>query len=180
MRSVAAILFIPLSQILYTMIYWIAGVSGSGKTTVGRLLAEQLSLPFFDADDFHPPENIAKMRAGIPLNDLDRAGWLAALHQQAHREHQQKGAVFACSALKQQYRTILAAGLEAHTRFFLLDGSFDLIMRRLQARKDHYMPPELLQSQFDILEYSEEVTRISAEHAPEDIVAKIVIRELEV
>ncbi len=155
-------------------IYWIAGVSGSGKTTVGQLLAQQLSLPFFDADDFHPSENIAKMRAGIPLDDQDRAGWLAALHRQAQTEAASKGAVFACSALKTQYRAMLASGLEQHTRFILLDGSFDLIMGRLQARKGHYMPPALLQSQFDILEYSEDVTRVSAENTPEDIVAEIV------
>ena len=156
------------------MIYFITGVSGCGKTTVGQLLAAQTGLPFFDADDFHPEENIAKMRAGQPLNDTDRAGWLSALHAQAIACVPTNGAVFACSALKNLYRKRLSEGIEAHTRFILLEGDFDLILSRLQARKDHYMPASLLQSQFDILEVSAEVLRISIAHPPEEIVAQIL------
>ena len=140
-------------------IIFITGVSGSGKTTVGQLLAEQTSLPFFDGDDFHSPANVAKMQSGTPLNDEDRMSWLAAIHDKALEmlSAGDGGAIFACSALKKNYRDILENDIVGQTLFVLLDGSYDLISQRLQARKGHYMPPALLQSQFDILERSEDV-----------------------
>jgi gluconokinase len=130
----------------------IMGVSGSGKTTVGQALAQKLGWDFFDADDFHPPENIAKMEAGIPLNDSDRAPWLAALHGQllstlkaGHHP------VLACSALKATYRAQLLEGMDGIAVIYL-KGSYALIWSRMSTRASHYMKPEMLQSQFDALE----------------------------
>ncbi|AEW93262.1 MULTISPECIES: gluconokinase [Streptomycetaceae] len=128
----------------------VMGVSGSGKSTVGGLLAERLGVPYAEADDFHPPANIAKMSAGHPLDDADRAPWLNSIAEWIAR-HNGDGGVVTCSALKRRYRDRLreaAPGL-----FFLhLDGSAELIAARLQARMEHFMPPELLRSQLDALE----------------------------
>jgi gluconokinase len=130
----------------------IAGVSGCGKTTVGTLLAERLGCEFADADDFHPPENIAKMRAGIPLDDADRAGWLDALGRfLAGRER----VVLACSALKRRYRDRLRE-LGGELRFFVLEVERAVLAGRLEAR-EHFMPASLLDSQLAILELGEEV-----------------------
>ncbi|WP_432097227.1 gluconokinase [Streptomyces sp. bgisy100] len=124
----------------------VTGVSGSGKTTVGRMLAERLGVPYADADDFHPPENIAKMSAGTPLDDADRLPWLDAIGAWLAR-HAEHGGVASCSALKRRYRDRLAGC--APTAFFVhLDGSPELIEARMRARKGHFMPPALLRSQF--------------------------------
>jgi 6-phosphogluconate dehydrogenase len=131
-------------------IVFIMGVSGSGKTTVGKMLSQQMNLSFFDADDFHPAANIEKMKAGIPLADDDRKEWLQILHQIA-KEHQQTGTVIACSALKQIYREQLAEGLK-NVKWVYLKGSYDLIHERLLQRPHHYFSASMLQSQFDILE----------------------------
>lgn len=156
-------------------VIFITGVSGSGKSTIGRLLSERTGLPFFDGDDFHSPANVAKMRSGIPLDDTDRMGWLSAIHVKAvEMLTSGNGAIFACSALKKMYRNILSEGIAAQTRFVLLDGSYDLILSRLQARKGHYMPPALLQSQFDILERSEDVEAVDLGKSPEEIVGQIL------
>ena len=128
------------------------GVSGSGKTTLGKALAQRLGWEFFDADDFHPPENIAKMAAGIPLSDSDRAPWLAALHHQLLSTLSADcHAVLACSALKEPYRARLLEGMGGITVIYL-KGSYDLIFSRMSIREDHYMKPGMLQSQFDALE----------------------------
>ncbi|MBL8309485.1 MAG: gluconokinase [Burkholderiales bacterium] len=128
------------------------GVSGSGKSTLGRALADALHGTFLDADDFHPPENVEKMRCGVALNDSDRAPWLNRLNGEL-RARQTAGecAVLACSALKARYRDTLAAGLPAVDWVFL-DGDAEVIAARLRERRDHYMPPSLLQSQLDALE----------------------------
>lgn len=155
---------------------FITGVSGSGKSTIGRLLSEQTGLPFFDGDDFHSPANVAKMRSGIPLDDTDRMGWLSAIHEKAvEMLATGNGAIFACSALKKMYRDILSEGIESQTRFVLLDSSYDLILSRLQARKGHYMPPNLLQSQFDILERTDDVVAVNLEKTPAEIVEQIML-----
>ncbi len=132
-------------------VYIVMGVSGCGKTTVGMALADKLGCPFFDGDDFHPPENVAKMAGGVPLNDVDRHPWLARLHDLlAGYVAQGETAVLACSALKKKYRDQLRVNHE--TCFIFLHGNFDLIWERMQARQNHYMKAEMLQSQFDTLE----------------------------
>ena len=134
------------------MIVVVMGVSGVGKTTVGKLLAELAGWIFYDADEFHSPENIAKMRSGTPLTDDDRWPWLDRLNALLKDEDRSgRSAVLACSALKQRYRDRLARGIDG-IRWVHLQGSFDLIKSRLDARKGHYMSAQLLQSQFAALE----------------------------
>ncbi len=125
------------------------GVSGCGKSTVGAALAEHLCVPFADADDLHPSTNISKMSAGHPLNDDDRRAWLDAVGQWL-AEHS-GGGVMSCSALKRKYRDRLRAHCPT-TVFLHLSGSPDVIAARQSARKGHFMPTNLLQSQFDALE----------------------------
>ncbi|WP_222984379.1 gluconokinase [Flagellimonas meishanensis] len=156
-------------------VFVVMGVSGTGKTTVGKLLAEKLDLPFFDGDDFHPESNIEKMSVGIPLNDQDREGWLRALNQLA-MDHKLSGAVIACSALKESYRVILRNQMGILMRFIFLDGSFDLIKRRMEQRKGHFMPLELLQSQFDTLEIPENAISVSVDQTVEKIVSEILMK----
>lgn len=128
------------------------GVAGSGKSTLGSALAEALGWPFFDGDDFHSQANRDKMAAGQPLDDADRAPWLARLRQLiAEHLAQGESLVLACSALKQAYRQTLAAGDPA-VRFVYLQGDFDTLLSRLQQRQGHYMKAEMLRSQFAALE----------------------------
>lgn len=133
-------------------VYLVMGVSGSGKSTVGRALAQRLGVPFYDGDDFHPAANVAKMSRGIPLDDADRVPWLARLHDLI-AGHLARGAtaVVACSALKKQYRDQLRAGSDG-VNIIYLQGSFALIQQRMAARPDHFMPAGMLRSQFDALE----------------------------
>lgn len=128
------------------------GVSGSGKTTLGRLLSQRLGWDFYDADDFHPAENIAKMARGQPLTDADREPWLDRLRDliAACKATNHPG-VLACSALKQKYRRRLIQN-DPDVRVVYLKGSYDLIWSRMQTRTDHYMQSNLLKSQFDALE----------------------------
>ncbi len=159
-------------------IYLIMGVSGSGKSTIGQALADKLGCPFYDGDHFHPPENVAKMAGGQPLTDEDRIPWLARLHQMM-MAHEAKGetAVFACSALKKSYRDQLRAGLKT-VQFIHLQGSFNLIWARMQARQGHYMKAPMLQSQFDTLELPSpnEATTIPADEDVETILDIICTR----
>jgi gluconokinase len=134
------------------LIIIVIGVSGSGKSTLGRALARALDWTFIEADDFHPPRNIEKMRRGEPLNDDDRAPWLVELHRQiAAFDRQGRDAVLACSALKQSYRAVLSRDIGA-LRFVFLDGEAELIRARLRSRKAHFMPAGLLDSQLATLE----------------------------
>lgn len=130
------------------MIVVVMGVSGCGKSTLGALLASHLGYPFLDADEFHPPENVAKMAAGTPLTDADRQPWLELLNKKLRGL---ENAVLACSALKESYRKILAQGLTDY-RFVHLRGSIELIRARLGERRHRYMPASLLESQFAALE----------------------------
>ncbi|GAA4664752.1 gluconokinase [Streptomyces chumphonensis] len=133
-----------------TALVVVMGVSGSGKTTVGTRLAERLAVPYAEADDFHPPGNVAKMAAGTPLTDEDRAPWLDAIAEWLAGRGG-AGGVVTCSALKRRYRDRLRSA--APGVFFLhLDGSPELVARRLGERRGHFMPPSLLRSQFDALE----------------------------
>lgn len=130
----------------------IMGVSGSGKTTVGLALAERLGVLFYDGDDFHPPDNVAKMASGIPLNDEDRYPWLARLHDLiANHLARDESAVVACSALKKKYRDQLREGNDGVSIVYL-KGSLNLIWERMEARQAHYMKADMLHSQFETLE----------------------------
>ena len=128
------------------------GVSGSGKTSIGRGLAEALGLPFIEGDDYHPAANRAKMSAGEPLDDDDRAPWLAELGRVLAAAEADGGAVLACSALKEKYRDALRQPLRHPLHIVYLDGSYELLAARLAGRKGHFFPPELLASQFEALE----------------------------
>ena len=134
------------------MIVVVMGVSGAGKTTVGAALAGEMGWDFLDADEFHPPANVAKMASGKPLDDTDRWPWLERLNGElAAREAAGSGAVLACSALKEAYRARLLAGLRG-ARLVFLRGEFEFIRSRMATRKHKYMPASLLRSQFDTLE----------------------------
>lgn len=151
------------------------GVSGCGKSTVGQLLASQLKLPFKDADNFHPEENVKKMRSGIPLTDEDRIPWLENLNDAMKEWKLDEGVVLACSALKKTYRNRLKKGFtNDDVVFIFLDGSKKLISARLEKRKGHYMPPDLLDSQFNALEQPENAITISIEPRPTEIVDQII------
>lgn len=156
------------------MLIVLMGVAGSGKTTIGTLLGQRLGIPFYDGDDFHPPENRAKMAAGQPLTDDDRRPWLERIHAQL-REQERNGAsaIVACSALKQQYRDILAEGLTS-LRFVYLRGTPALIAERMRARQGHFMPPALLDSQFATLEEPRDATVVEVDAGPEEVFARII------
>jgi gluconokinase len=126
----------------------VMGVSGSGKTTIGQALAGELGWRYLDADDYHPPANVAKMAAGTPLQDEDRWPWLDRLHSLLQEE---ANAVLGCSALKEAYRQRLTAGL-TDVRIVYLRGSFELLSKRAGGRKHRFMPASLLKSQFETLE----------------------------
>lgn len=149
------------------------GVTGSGKSTVGALLAERLGWAYHDADDFHPSENVDKMAQGIPLEDEDRWPWLRALAD--HIETWlagDSGAILACSALKESYRQILVAERQ-EVRVVHLKGSRELIGARLAKRTNHYMPPSLLESQFQTLEEPRDALAVDIGAEPEEIAAEI-------
>ncbi|BFG69668.1 hypothetical protein KACHI17_05490 [Sediminibacterium sp. KACHI17] len=142
-------------------IYLLMGVSGSGKTTIGQLLAAQLGIPFFDGDDFHSASNIEKMKAGIPLDDSDRYEWLKNINRIGNEALvADRSVIIACSALKKKYREIIAEHMEGSIFWIFLQGSKELIQKRMATRKEHYMPISLLQSQFDILEIPNESIKI--------------------
>jgi len=156
------------------MIYIVMGVSGCGKTTVGKQLAEQLGVDFFDADAFHPEENIQKMSQGIALTDSDRYPWLEAMRKQFPKWNT-KGAILACSALKEAYRRFLKEHFHA-IQYIYLDGDYQLIYSRLNARKGHFMKEGLLQSQFESLEVPEYGIHVSIDQSVGDIVESILKR----
>jgi gluconokinase len=133
------------------MFVLIMGVTGSGKTTVGKLLSVSLGWAFFDADDFHSAQNVRKMASGVPLTDEDRRPWLQELHRLiSQRIKRGESGVLACSALKQEYRSTLC--LDNPVEVVYLKAQPELIQSRLQRRRGHYMPPELIESQFRDLE----------------------------
>ncbi len=154
-------------------IYIVMGVSGCGKSTIGKLLADALQFPYFDGDDFHPEENVAKMSKGKALTDEDRMGWLQSLNQLS-KQNSEKGAVIACSALKESYREVLSQDMVKTMVFIYLKGSFDEISRRMRERKDHFMPVDLLKSQFKTLEPPRNAITVSITDPPAAIVSKIL------
>jgi gluconokinase len=152
----------------------VMGVAGSGKTTVGEMLAQRLGWNFYDADAFHPAENIAKMANGTPLDDSDRAPWLAALQALIDTSlKENRPAVLACSALKESYRQQLLEGNEG-VQIVYLKGSYDLIWSRISQRKDHYMKPQMLQSQFEALEEPTNALTFDVSLSVEDIVEGVL------
>jgi gluconokinase len=172
----------------------VMGVSGCGKSSVAQSLVQLLNqspenlsaaavrLPtvqpgnwlYADADDFHPPQNVAKMRAGQALDDTDRAPWLQSLNQLlSQRANAGLGTVLACSALKERYRQALSIDLEERTQFIHLVGSFELINERMQARKNHYMPASLLRSQFEALETPQYAITIQIDQPLHAIISQI-------
>lgn len=156
------------------MIYIVMGVSGCGKSTIGERLGKELSLPFYDADDFHPIENITKMASGKPLNDADRAPWLQLLAEKIAEWEAKGGAVIACSALKQAYRDTLTSTTQDTVKFVFLEGSKAVLHARLTSRESHFMPNTLLDSQLSTLEVPHEAIKVSIENSIEQIISLIL------
>jgi gluconokinase len=158
------------------MIIVLMGVTGAGKTTVGTVLAGLMDVPFIDADDHHPAENRAKMKAGFPLNDKDRKPWLETLNGLAKNWHASgSGGVLACSALKEGYRGMLKAGLpEKSLDFVLLTAPKELITGRLTQRQHEYMNPSLLASQLEILEPPKDALVVINDRPPDKIASEIL------
>jgi gluconokinase len=152
------------------MIVVVMGVSGVGKTTVGKALARELGWHFIDADGYHPSANVAKMAAGIALDDADRWPWLETLNRVVRKE---KNAVLACSALKEAYRSRITDGL-ARFEIVYLHGNFELIAARLAERPHHYMPASLLRSQFATLEPPAKAIGIDVAATPSACVTAIL------
>jgi carbohydrate kinase (thermoresistant glucokinase family) len=155
------------------------GVSGSGKSTVGVALAARLGVPFRDADEFHPPSNVEKMAAGIPLNDDDRWPWLDAIGSAIRETPPAKGIVVSCSALKRIYRDRIIKAASRPVSFAHLDGPKAVLAERLKSRKGHFFPPSLLDSQLATLEplaANEPAISASIELSVEEIVDSIVER----
>ncbi len=158
------------------MIVVLMGVTGSGKTTIGELLAGRAGAVFADADDYHPAANKQKMAAGHPLNDDDRQPWLETLNKLMRGWFQEgKSGILACSALKQKYRDTLTADMPPGAITFVwLDTPKEIIAERLAARHHEFMNPNLLQSQFDTLEPPADALRIVNDRDPEQVVASIL------
>jgi len=157
------------------MIVLVMGVTGSGKTKVGKLLAQRLGWPFLDADDFHPAKNIEKMKNGVPLTDQDREPWLVAIHAQLLKcAANNQDAVLACSALKQSYRGRLGSGVEL--RICYLQGTYREIAARLQSRTGHFAGEEILAGQFADLEEPQRAFVVRIGDAKE--IVEVVLREL--
>jgi gluconokinase len=155
------------------MVVVLMGVSGAGKTEIGTRLAKALGGTFAEGDDYHPPANVAKMRAGVPLDDADRGPWLEAMSREIGAWLDAgRTVVLACSALKQRYRDILKAGRPG-VRFVHLKGDPELIRKRLADRRGHYMPASLLESQLAALEEPSDAITVDIDAPPDAIVAEI-------
>ena len=156
------------------------GVSGSGKSLIGDLLARALGLEFIEGDSYHSPENVARMSAGIPLTDEDRQAWLAAIAARLDAARSGPGLVVSCSALKRRYRDVLRAG-RADMQFVYLEGTRGMLEQRLAGRRGHFMPSSLLDSQLAILEPpapDEQAWVCDIGEPPELIVTRLVRRYL--
>jgi len=156
------------------MIYTLMGVSGCGKTTIGQMLAQKMSLEFFDADDFHTDSNKLRMKNNIPLNDEDRSSWLAKLAKNIVLWNKSGDAILACSALKQKYRDVLSSQSTEDVVFIYLKGEIKLVDNYIRYRKKHFFSRVLLESQYEILEEPEKAIVIRIDSTPENICNKIV------
>ena len=157
------------------MIIIVMGVSGSGKTTIGKLLSKKLELPFYDADDFHPKENVEKMAQGLPLNDSDRWPWLASMAQQIPIWANQGGAVLSCSALKESYRQKLSENHEA-IYWVHLTGNRAILEERMHQRQGHFMKAQMLTSQLKTLEIPEYAIQVDIDSTPNSIIDQILLK----
>jgi gluconokinase len=157
-----------------TRFFIVMGVSGCGKSSVGKALAQSLGWDFYDADNFHPPENVAKMANRIPLDDSDRAPWLASLNKLVSSSLKaDKPGVLACSALKERYRQQLMNGNNG-VQIVYLRGSYELIWSRMEKRTDHYMKPHMLKSQFETLEEPANALTMDISMSLDDIAQEIL------
>lgn len=150
----------------------IMGVSGCGKTSVGELLSKKLNIPFYDGDNFHPKENIEKMKNNIPLTDDDRLPWLKKISKNIISWKKNEGAILACSALKESYRKILNADMNTDY-WVVLNGDYQLICDRISKRKNHFMNSDLLKSQIETLEVPNYGLHINVSMSLPEIVNKI-------
>ncbi|WP_029209509.1 gluconokinase [Aquimarina agarilytica] len=157
------------------MLIIVMGVSGSGKSTIAKLLADKTGLDYYDADDFHPQSNIDKMKGGKALNDTDRKPWLLLLAKKLYEWEQQKGAILACSALKESYRELLSSQSKK-IKWVYLTGTFETIKNRIESRKGHFMDTHLLQSQFDTLEPPTYGVHVAIDQTPQQITTQILSR----
>lgn len=150
------------------------GVSGSGKTTVGKALAADLGWKFLEGDEFHPAENVEKMRSGVPLDDQDRRPWLQAMRNRVDEAcERNENVILACSALKDEYRDFLELNDPEGVDFVYLQGSIELIQLRIHERRGHFMAPALLQSQFAALEPPDGAIEVNVSPPPDVIAAEI-------
>ena len=155
------------------MVVVVMGVSGAGKTTVGKLLAAALGFDFLDADELHSRQNVEKMARGVPLTDADRAGWLKLVRNRVETYLKEgREAVVACSALREDYRDYLRVDPQA-VQFVYLKGEYPLLKERLDQRRHHFMPPGLLLSQLDTLEDPNDALIIGIDQPPEQLVKEI-------
>jgi carbohydrate kinase (thermoresistant glucokinase family) len=159
---------------VFLMVIVIMGVSGCGKTTVGRRVAEKLHAPFLDADDLHSQANIIKMKNGLPLTDDDRGPWLKKVSEKMVQLEGQGGGVVACSALKERYRRVLLSDASFQVFLVYLKGTRDILYRRITQRKNHFMHPDLLNSQLKTLQEPRNALILSIELSPEIICDRII------
>jgi gluconokinase len=155
------------------MVVLVMGTTGAGKTTVGKLVAERLNWTFLDADDFHPPANIEKMKHGVPLTDADREPWLASIHSRLQQlSAEEHNAVLACSALKQSYRDALSAGLDF--RIVYLRGTYEQMRKHILARLGHFAGESILAGQFADLEEPTDALALEVAGTPGDIASQAI------
>lgn len=151
------------------------GVAGSGKTTLGQRVAAALDWPYFEADDFHSAANRAKMASGVPLDDADRAPWLAAIRATMNATIDAgQCAVFTCSALKEKYRQVLAGDAQHPVTIVFLNGDYETILERVGRRQGHFMKADMVKSQFEALEHPQGALELDIRESPEALLEKIL------